>query len=80
MDLHNNSIGINIVRNNPNISDEQLQQKIHEAVENGDTVVIDSTGNLAWSNDVPVGQTGHANPHDAPLPGRTPEAPDASAS
>jgi hypothetical protein len=58
MDLYNNSIGLRIGAANPNATSEQLADLIQEAVTRGDTVVINSGGNLQWSDRVPIGQHG----------------------
>ncbi len=49
---------------------EECRSKLREAVDQGKVVVIDRNGQLAWSNGVPVGQTGHVQ--DGPLPGKDP--------
>ena len=77
MDLHNNGVGIQVVRDTPNASDEEIAEKIKEAVENGDTVVVNKQGNLEWSDRVPRGETGH--PSNEELPGKDPGEPDKSA-
>lgn len=77
MDLHNNGIGIKVVRDNPNASYEEMVQKIKEAVENGDTVVVNKQGNLELSDRVPQGETGHHS--DEELPGKDPGRPEGSA-
>ncbi|AGT08889.1 LysM peptidoglycan-binding domain-containing protein [Paracoccus aminophilus] len=66
MDLYNNEVGRRIARENPGASDEELANKVEEAVRNGEMVVIDANGNLAWSDQVEVGQTGDANPEILP--------------
>lgn len=58
MDLYNNEVGRRIATENPNASDEELANLVQQAVENGELLVINSQGDLAWSNDVPVGQHG----------------------
>lgn len=58
MDLYNNSIGIQVGAANPNATPEQLADLVQEAVTQGKTVVINSGGNLQWSDRVPVGQHG----------------------
>lgn len=58
MDLYNNEVGRRIAVENPDASDEELANLVQQAVENGELLVIDSNGELAWSNDVPVGQHG----------------------
>lgn len=58
MDLYNNSIGIQIGAANPNATPEQRADLVQEAVTQGQTVVINSGGNLQWSDRVPIGQHG----------------------
>ncbi|WP_376091789.1 LysM peptidoglycan-binding domain-containing protein [Roseomonas sp. CCTCC AB2023176] len=70
MDLYNNSVGIRIAQQNPGASDEVLTQRIREAIDRGEFVVIDRNGNLAWSDRVPVG--GHGLANDAGVPGVIP--------
>jgi hypothetical protein len=77
MDLYNNEVGRQIALANPNASDEQLADLVQQAVTDGKMVVIDSGGNLQWSDRVPYGQHGIAN--DAPAAGGRP-VPDGNAS
>ena len=70
MDLYNNGVGRRIAQANPNASDEQLANLVQQAVQNGDVVVIDRNGNLAWSDQVRYGEHGVAN--DGPAPGALP--------
>lgn len=58
MDLYNNSIGIRIGAEHPDASPGELAALVREAVTQGKSVVIDSTGDLNWSDRVPVGQHG----------------------
>jgi len=62
MDLYNNALGRDIARDNPGASDEELAELVFEAVNNGDAVVIDASGDLAFSDQVAIGQTGDAPP------------------
>lgn len=71
MDLYNNSVGRRIAREHPDASREELAGLVRGAVERGEMVVIDRNGELAWSNQVPVGQHGRAN--DPPRGGRPAE-------
>lgn len=58
MDLYNNSIGIQIGAANRNATPEQLATLVQQAVTRGETVVMNSAGNLEWSDRVPVGRHG----------------------
>lgn len=58
MDLYNNSIGIQIGAANRNATPEQLANLVQQAVTRGETVVMNSGGNLEWSDRVPVGRHG----------------------
>jgi hypothetical protein len=58
MDLYNNSIGIQIGAANPKATPEELANLVQNAVNQGKTVVINSSGDLEWSDRVPVGQHG----------------------
>jgi hypothetical protein len=60
MDLYNNGIGIQIDDANPRATPEQLATLVEQAVTQGKTVVMDSGGNLEWSDRVRVGQHGLA--------------------
>lgn len=66
MDLYNNEVGRRIARDNPDASDSELADKVAEAVTNGEMVVIGADGNLTWSDQVGVGQTGDAKPDVLP--------------
>lgn len=79
MDLYNNNLGIQLVRDNPNASAEEIAKMIEDAINNGDAVVVDSNGNLAWSDQVPQGETGHPAGGQPPLPGKDPGEPNADA-
>ncbi|MFC3685262.1 DUF6973 domain-containing protein [Hydrogenophaga luteola] len=60
MDLYNNSIGIKIGAENPKATPEQLAALVRQAVNEGRTVVMNSAGQLEWSDRVPVGEHGLA--------------------
>ncbi len=60
MDLYNNSIGIQIGAANPNATPQQLADLVQKAVTDGKTVVMQSNGDLQWSDRVPVGQHGRS--------------------
>lgn len=61
MDLYNNQVGRRIAVENPDASPEELANLIQQAVTNGEMVVIDGKGDLAWSDQVAIGQTGVAD-------------------
>ncbi|MCU0763614.1 MAG: hypothetical protein MUF76_11780 [Hydrogenophaga sp.] len=61
MDLYNNSVGIQIGAANPRATPEQLADLVQLAVTQGNTVVIDPSGNLEWSDRVGLGQHGLAS-------------------
>jgi hypothetical protein len=60
MDLYNNSIGRRIAHDNPGASRAELARLVRSAVNDGKLIVIDKNGEVAWSDAVPVGQTGKA--------------------
>lgn len=62
MDLYNNALGIGIGAANPKATPEELSRLVLEAVAQGKTVVIDSGGQLQWSDRVPVGRHGLTPP------------------
>ncbi|MEV7973333.1 hypothetical protein [Cellulomonas sp. NPDC089187] len=60
MDLYNNEVGRSLagVSSSPYRSvDVSLADRVAEAVENGDLLVIDARGDLRWSNEVLQGET-----------------------
>lgn len=61
MDLYNNQVGRRIAAENPDATDEELAQLISDAVNNGEMVVVAANGDLAFSDQVAVGQTGIAD-------------------
>jgi hypothetical protein len=61
MDLYNNELGRRIAVENPQASPQQLAALIHTAIMNGEAIVIDSQGELVYSDQVAVGQTGMAD-------------------
>lgn len=73
MDLYNNEVGRRIASEHPDASPEELADLVQQAVERGEMVVIDGNGELAWSNQVPVGQ--HGQPNDPPRGGGRPAEP-----
>lgn len=66
MDLYNNEVGRAIARDHPDASPEDLARYVREAVEGGRTVVLDGDGNLAYSDQVPLEQTGEPAPGTLP--------------
>jgi hypothetical protein len=78
MDLYNNEVGRRIAVENPRASAEELANLIEAAINNGEMLVVDARGNLAWSDQVAEGQTGRADAAPA-LPGRI-AVPDGTAS
>ena len=64
MDLYNNEVGRRVAVENPDASPEELATLVAETVRDGETVVIDGSNELAYSDEVAVGATGTAD--DAP--------------
>ncbi len=58
MDLYNNQVGRQIAISNPNASPAELADLVKAALDNGDLLVLNSKGNLDWSNKVAVGHHG----------------------
>jgi hypothetical protein len=54
MDLYNNNVGLKIFRENPKASPEKLAELVQNAVDRGQTVVVNKSGQLEWSDRVPV--------------------------
>lgn len=52
MDMHNNAVGAEIYRRNPNATDEQFIALAKNAVASGRAVVVGMDGRLAWSDQV----------------------------
>ena len=61
MDLYNNEVGRQIALNSPSTTKKELAALVSEAVTNGEVVVVDQSGNLAWSEQVPLWKHGRAN-------------------
>ncbi len=61
MDLYNNSVGRQIALDNPNASPEELATLVQQAVTDGRMVLFDQSGQLQWSDRVPVNQHGLSN-------------------
>jgi hypothetical protein len=60
MDLYNNEVGRNIARDNPDASVDELARLVRQAVDEGRLIVVNQSGNLAWSNTVPLWEHGIA--------------------
>lgn len=58
MDLYNNKVGRQIADENPNASADKLDSLVREAIRKGDMLVIDRNGDLAWSDQIAIGQHG----------------------
>lgn len=71
MDLYNNELGRQIAVSNPDASPAELADLVEQSVDNGDTVIVAPGGDrLAWSNTIPLGETGTTT--TATVPGRAP--------
>lgn len=70
MDLHNNEVGRHIALENPDAGPEELAGLVEHAVRDGQMVVVGQDGGLAYSDQVPIGQSGTAP--DVPQPPGTP--------
>jgi hypothetical protein len=71
MDLYNNELGRRIATEHPDASPKELADLVQRAVEDGDAIVIDANGDLAFSDQVEVGHTGTAD--DGPAAGQQPD-------
>ncbi|CAN5283818.1 hypothetical protein BH10PSE15_BH10PSE15_14610 [soil metagenome] len=60
MDLYNNEVGRKIAAANSSATRPQLADKVLEALNRGELVVVDKDGRLAWSNTVARGDHGVA--------------------
>ncbi|MGH8884617.1 MAG: DUF6973 domain-containing protein [Egibacteraceae bacterium] len=70
MDLYNNEVGRRIAAEHPDASPEELADLVEQSIERGDMVVIDRDGELAYSDQVRLGEHGQAN--DPPQGGGQP--------
>ncbi|WP_051027403.1 DUF6973 domain-containing protein [Nocardia higoensis] len=71
MDLYNNEVGRNIGSQNMNAGSEELQQKVLEAINNNQAIVIQDTpggGQIAFSNSVAPGTNAILPGADIPMP------------
>ncbi|CAG7845080.1 hypothetical protein USB125703_01337 [Pseudoclavibacter triregionum] len=80
MDLYNNEVGRRIAGEHPDATPEELQTLVEQASANGELLVVDSNGELAWSDQVEQGstsETGHSadGPIDGQYPGMVGEEP-----
>lgn len=75
MDLYNNEVGRRIAAENKFLDDEDLAQKVEEAIENGEMLVIGPGGRLYWSDEVTQDEAGQLPAHTNPSPGHK-NAPD----
>jgi hypothetical protein len=62
MDLHNNHVGCRIALANMGATPAQLADLVKSALDRGELVVVDRSGELNWSNQVPIGH------HGVPIP------------
>ena len=67
MDLYNNEQGRRIAAENPDASPAELRELVAQAMADGELVVLDRDGQLAWSDAVAYGEHGNADP-DVTLP------------
>ncbi len=70
MDLYNNEVGRQIAVANPDATPDELADLVKQAVTDGKMIVIDSSGNLQWSDRVAYGDHGIAD--DSPGVGQLP--------
>lgn len=61
MDLYNNEVGRRLAAANPDADEDELADLVQQAVEDGEVLVIGPDGNLAWSDQVPLEETGDAD-------------------
>jgi hypothetical protein len=73
MDLFNNEVGRRIAIDHPDASTAELAELVERAVNDGNVVVLDGGGQIAYSDQVRVGEHGH--PIDPPRPGGRPAEP-----
>ncbi|MEP7764710.1 hypothetical protein [Sanguibacter sp. 25GB23B1] len=75
MDLYNNEVGRRIAAENKFLDEEDLAQKVEDAIENGEMLVIGPGGRLYWSDEVTQDEAGQLPAHVDPAPGHR-NAPD----
>jgi hypothetical protein len=78
MDLYNNEVGRRIARENPSATLAELADLVFEAIENGEMIVIDENNELAWSDDVELGETGEADDEPVQTDNQVPDVPTTS--
>ncbi len=61
MDLYNNEVGRKIAQENPDATFSELAELVAKAISDGETVVIDKNGEIAFSDKVKVGDHGTAD-------------------
>ncbi len=69
MDLYNNELGRRIAAENPKASLKEIQDIIGKAIDDGKAMIINRNGDLVFSNQETLGNTGTAD--DAPAGGGT---------
>ena len=76
MDLYNNGIGIGIAQAHPGATPERLAGLVAQALDQGELLVINRAGDLAWSDEVARGDTGRdrLEPGEGRRTGREPFA------
>ncbi len=70
MDLYNNKVGSNLSTTNPTATEGDLANFVDKLMKNGDLLVTDRDGNLAWSNQVKAYE--HGTSDNALLEGKLP--------
>lgn len=73
MDLYNNEVGRRIATEHPNASPEELANLVETSVRDGQTVVTDANGELAYSDGVQPGQIGESDDPPTEDPGADPD-------
>ncbi|SDU33247.1 DUF6973 domain-containing protein [Gordonia westfalica] len=68
MDLYNNEVGRRIATAHPDASPRELADLVDKAVRDGETLVINSDNQIAWSDQVREHHTGKPPLTDIPLP------------
>jgi uncharacterized protein YukE len=71
-DLYNNEVGRRIAIDNPDASPAELADLVERAVNDGDMVVIDTNGDLRFSDEIGPDETGVPREGDVDIPGKDP--------